>query len=217
MTPHRILLTILLSMMFVALSAQTETEMTGPAKNRFGVHVMPLSMVNRFSRLRVGVQYQVGPSTFLLDVEYGNRFSQKTSPFTNTDYPEYELWGIRPEYRRAFMSDAPGAYWAIELPVTRARYLWEFGQEVELRQRVRVSAIAKFGGQLALGKHIVLDLYIGLGMAHRSASFPDLNRRARGAFSSTIFFPFPGEVSPETRFVLEGAGGFRIGYLFGSP
>jgi hypothetical protein len=95
-------------MMFVALSAQTETEMTGPAKNRFGVHVMPLSMVNRFSRLRAGVQYQVGPSTFLLDVEYGNRFSQKTSPFTNTDYPEYELWGDSPGVQAGFYVGCTG-------------------------------------------------------------------------------------------------------------
>ncbi len=189
------------------------------------INVMPASVINLLPRLRFGIEYKPSRFGFLIDVEHGSDFTQGLLGLPNNE--KYNFIGIRPEVRFDFIPEFTPLYLGIEVPITEVRrrkdgvYDSADGRRLRVenvqQDRYRIGVIGKLGIRFLAFGNVVVDVYLGLGMANRKVTYT-------GATSSTTapeevlqadqLFSF--DLFPEgRRNVPEAAAGFRVGYLFG--
>lgn len=148
------------------------------------VHMMPFSLFNNPSRLRLGAQYKHKRFGYLLDLEYGT--DKLRVVFGGDADPDYRFFGFRPEFRYDlnWMKRGGGYYLGLELPFTVKNNSHNgnlvdrddnfFYVQDALERRLRISAILKIGRQLIAFRHLYLDGYFGAGVAYRHLSYSRL-------------------------------------------
>jgi hypothetical protein len=182
---------------------------------------MPFSLLNNPSRVRLGGQYKHKRFGYLLDLEYGT--DKLRVSFGGDADPDYRFFGVRPEFRYQMKWSQDRVYLGLELPLT-VRYESHRGNLVDeeqnfvsvddaLEQRLRVSGVLKIGWQVVAFRRMVLDAYLGGGLAYRNYQFTELEN------------PGPPEEQPMEwgccelkkhggSFRGELALGLRVGYWF---
>jgi hypothetical protein len=229
--PVRALLILLCFLSVSCLSAQgmevDSDRATG--EGRFGVHLMPLSVMNLRARYRLGALYQTGGRlTYLLDLEYGGGRTPRL--FFGDRNPVDRFVGLRPELRRSFLASPDrkqaDPYLSLELPVTYfevrvndPHYVREDGTHVTYdyanRQRLRITLIAKGGVVVFLGDHLYFDVYAGLGGGGRRVTYRDQGTRRPVTRRMVNRWPVGArEAAVGWRRIVDAAAGFRVGYLF---
>ncbi|TXF89655.1 hypothetical protein FUA23_09400 [Neolewinella aurantiaca] len=194
-----------------------------PEASGGSVHLMPFSLLNNPSRIRLGGQYKNKRFSYLLDLEYGT--DKLRVVFDGDSDPDYRFLGFRPELRYQTKWSEDLIYLGFEVPVT-IKHESHSGNLVDeeqnsfwageaLERRVRVSGIAKIGWQMIVFHRVMLDAYLGGGLAYRHYRFSDIEN------------PGPPREQPNEwgccelkqhggKFRGELALGLRMGYWFGN-
>jgi len=146
------------------------------------IHLMPFSLLNNPSRLRLGAQYKHKRFGYLLDLEYGA--DKLRVLFDGNSDPEYVFWGFRPELRYQLKWSSDKVYLGLELPLTlkqesHSGNLLDREQnflyvETATERRIRASAILKIGWQVIAFRRVFIDAYLGGGAAYRHYRFTNL-------------------------------------------
>lgn len=195
---------------------------TGIAFRGLGIQLMPFSMVTRYPRLRLGIQYKMERFSLVLDVEYGNDGIRNVilQPDKNDDY---QFVGIRPEIRYSLPKLVRELYIGMELPYTRTSQQFSGGYYSEQfgpvsvssarQQRNRFSIVPKIGAQFLEGR-FTIDAYMGAGIALVEWTYldrEDLRSVPIGFFNESFAF-FNEDKNEGSRSVLELSGGLRFGF-----
>lgn len=198
------------------------------------VHLVPLTYLAEWSRLRAGVTLRKGHYGYTVDLEYGN--SATHGWVFERQYREYQFFGLRLEKKKYFGQHAQkhgfayGAYLSAEAPlnfsvrtVTRqiSRKEGYFNIDRARERRIRTSLIIKTGHEMFLSSRLILDLFFGVGAGFQSVVYfneiglrpADTIREYSDAFGGIKFYDRPLE--ERNRIVLEMALGIRLGYRIG--
>ena len=200
------------------------------ARSQFGLHVMPLSLLNSYSRYRLGAVVARARWTYVLDVEYGD---EQTVWFWKRDRPEETFYGLRPELRYAVRtmvdwSDRKNiAYVGLELPLSYYETVLENGTygtrdreerfdfDRALQTRKRGSIILKGGYVHYFGQHFFVDGYTGLGLGIRRIEYVDVENKRPAAQLATEEWGMSSDARRAgTSWILDLALGVRFGYAF---
>jgi len=227
----KFLLTLLL--FFIALpglrAQEVLTENAPRAEKTFrglGLHLMPFSIVTRYPRLRLGLQYKLERFSFVVDGEFGNDGIRNliAQPDRNDDY---KFVGIRPEIRYSLPTVLKEFYVGLEVPYTLTSQQFSGGYQSEQfgpvsvdnarQQRSRVSVIPKVGAQFLEGGWFTVDFYLGAGLALVQWDYLDREnlRSVPVGFFPDDFALFNEDKDEGSRPVLELSGGFRFGIWLG--
>ena len=191
---------------------------------------MPLSLVNIYSRYRVGAFVARARWTYVLDVEYGD---EQTVWFWKKDRPEETFYGLRPELRYAVRTtvDWSGrkniAYVGLELPLSYYETVLENGTygtrdrkerfdfDRALQTRKRGSIILKGGYVHHFGQHFFVDGYTGMGLGIRRVQYVEVENKRPAAQLATEEWGMSSDARRAgTSWMLDLALGVRFGYAF---
>lgn len=191
----------------------------------FVINVMPFSFATRFPRARIGGELLTGRWSYLLDIEYGN--STTLGIVRPNRDRNASFFGLRPEIRYRPGTWQGREYIGLEVPVSvfqkdfrgvfRSDRDGEFRVEAARQERVRFSAVLKLGEQFVVGRHWLLDVYVGAGIGYRKLNYTGrVNQRPHDGSSDDEYCMVVCDLSDvRSGIIAELAFGLRVGYRLG--
>ena len=199
-------------------------------RRQFGLHVMPLSLINFYSRYRIGTFIAGARWIYVLDIEYGD---ERTIGLFDMDRPEETFYGLRPELRYVVRKsvDRLGrmdlAYVGLEVPLSYYETALENGTygtrdrqerfdfDRALQTRRRGSIILKGGYVHYFGQHFFVDGYTGMGLGIRRIAYVEVENKRPAAQLATEEWGMSSDARRAgTSGILDLALGVRFGYAF---
>jgi hypothetical protein len=189
-----------------------------------GIHIMPFSIALKHPRIRIGGLVEAGRWEFVLDVEYGNRYTFQRNE--NRGLP-YHFLGFRPEIRYSLYGNFLGftdQYVAIEIPFnwvtkTVVNNYYEAGDthyffDRATYRRSRIALLFKTGITMPIGERFYIDYYAGIGAGQRTVRYDDqVNLQVSESSHHIRIWGFNQLQAEGTAGIVDFALGFRIGYI----
>jgi hypothetical protein len=191
---------------------------------------MPLTMVDRTPRLRLGAEYHFNNAFgYCLEIGVGNTIINKNKLSGSLWEDGYHLFEIRPEFKYYFNdtgTDNASLYCSVELffITMNSRFkqsyyhpdnssLVTYYDEATFR-KMKYGSHIKGGMKQVFFKHLSVDIYAGLGVANRQIAYSDVVNPVTGED-----YPFE-EWLPQTEkyegenTIFHLTAGCKIGWMF---
>ena len=213
----------------VVFVIQTAMSQSGGFPGTLDLHLVPLPMIDRNPRLRVGMEYHTHHHLgYSLELGWGNKFINNSRLDQIIWGNEYSFFEVRPEikwYRKEY--DNFATYWAAELFYLQMRdrlenqhfYPSAFFQSIDYEEasfyKEKIGLQIKRGIKFLFLKRFVLDVYGGFGIAYRVINYEDLVNPVFNQHHFEEWFVEPHK-KEGVEFLAQLSFGGRIGYLIGN-
>lgn len=184
----RFILITLVTLIFIQSIHSQETIIP---EQRIGLHIMPLGIVDPYSRFRFGIDYDGGKNIgFSIDYGIGTYPFIKTSKTTSDgveEFDEYSLFEIRPEVKfyvnrkkRSSWYFATEMFFVMKQKVYKNDYFYEEDSGNTIYYENANYNVKKMGLHLKAGVEIIaadimkFDFYVGIGLADREKYYTEV-------------------------------------------
>lgn len=188
------------------------------------LHAAPLSLVDPFPRIRMGVDFQQTPSRiYTVDLGFGWSLWNFEDMWKNRDR-HYFVYEMRPEVKFLFWRRPNStSFFATELYYLRARERLEHASYSDVRHttttsfsealydRQKLGLNLKVGSQGIFLGRIVFEFYYGVGVAYRDIQYLDAKDQVMNPYNPRWF---KVHVEQGKTLLLQVPFGLKVGVIF---